>query len=159
LLTALLDGLFSSVLVTVFYGSTVTRLWQGVAATLLGPDAMNGGTRTALIGVAMHVGVAFGWSAVFLLAAMSSSTLRKNLSTRTGIATIAVAYGPVIWIVMSILIIPNLVHRPPSVTFRWWVQFFGHMIFVGLPIVSSIAATVERKRGDDANRVAAPAML
>lgn len=59
-LTALVDGVFSSVLSAVFYGSTVQRLFQGVAATLLGPGALTGGTRTALIGVLMHVGVAFG---------------------------------------------------------------------------------------------------
>jgi hypothetical protein len=46
-LTALVDGLFSSVLSAVFYGSTVTRLFQGVAPTLLGPKALEGGTPTA----------------------------------------------------------------------------------------------------------------
>jgi hypothetical protein len=37
----------------VFYHSTVTRLWRGVASTLLG-RAFDGGTRTALIGVLMR---------------------------------------------------------------------------------------------------------
>ena len=63
--TAVTDGLFSSVLAALFYGSTVSRLFQGVASTLLGASAFDGGTRTALVGVLMHVGVAFGWSAVF----------------------------------------------------------------------------------------------
>ena len=58
-LTAVVDGLFSSVLSAVFYGSTVTRLFQGVAATLIGPKALEGGRPTALLGVLMHVGVAF----------------------------------------------------------------------------------------------------
>ena len=39
LLTAITDGLFSSVLSVAFYNSTVQRLFQGVASTLLGPDA------------------------------------------------------------------------------------------------------------------------
>src|SRR5437762_2596366 len=34
-LTAIVDGCFSSVLSAVFYGSTVARLFQGVASTLL----------------------------------------------------------------------------------------------------------------------------
>jgi hypothetical protein len=45
-LTGLTDGLFSSVLAAFFYGSTVSRLWQGVASVLLGAAAFEGGTRT-----------------------------------------------------------------------------------------------------------------
>jgi hypothetical protein len=56
LVTAIVDGLFSSVLSVAFYGSTVTRLFQGVAATLLGSQALEGGTPAALIGVLMHLG-------------------------------------------------------------------------------------------------------
>jgi hypothetical protein len=37
--TGISDGWFSSVLSAVFYGSTVTRLFQGVAATLLDRQA------------------------------------------------------------------------------------------------------------------------
>src|SRR5262245_20912047 len=79
LFTALSDGLFSSVLSVAFYHSTVARLWQGVASTLLGPAALTGGTRTALIGVLMHFGVAFGWSTVFLFLVMRSGALRRLL--------------------------------------------------------------------------------
>ena len=66
LLTGVTDGLFSSVLAVAAYHSTTTRLFQGVAATLLGKAAFEGGSLTALIGLLMHFGVAFGWSAVFL---------------------------------------------------------------------------------------------
>jgi hypothetical protein len=45
LLTGVTDGLFSSVLSVAFYGSTVTRLFQGVASTLLGKEAPNAGPR------------------------------------------------------------------------------------------------------------------
>jgi hypothetical protein len=70
LLTGVTDGLFSSVLSVAFYHSTVARLFQGVASTLLGKAALDGGTPTALVGVLMHFGVAFGWSAVFLFVVM-----------------------------------------------------------------------------------------
>jgi hypothetical protein len=52
---------------------------------------------------------------------------------------IASVYGPLIWIVMSMLIVPQLTHRPPAITYRWWIQFFGHIPFVALPIVATIA--------------------
>jgi hypothetical protein len=137
LLTAIVDGLFSSVLSAFFYGSTVSRLFQSVAATLLGSSAFEGGTSTALIGVAMHVGVAFGWSAVFLFLVMRLDWVRNLLRRPYGVLAVAAIYGPFIWLVMSLVVIPQLVQRPPAITFRWWVQFIGHFPFVGLPIVAS----------------------
>jgi hypothetical protein len=139
LLTAVTDGLFSSVLAGFFYGSTVTRLWQGVASVLLGAASFDGGSRTAAIGVLMHVGVAFGWSAVFLLLVLSSSWLRAILAEPAGTIAVAAVYGPLIWLVMSLAIIPLLTHRPPAINFRWWVQLAGHVPFVALPIVAIIA--------------------
>jgi hypothetical protein len=138
-LTALVDGLFSSVLSVAFYDSTVERLFQGVAATLLGPEAFDGGNRTAAIGVVMHIGVAFGWSAVFLALVSRVPALRDFVARPGGILAAASVYGPFIWLVMSLVVVPMLLQRPPSITTRWWVQFFGHMPFVGLPIVASIA--------------------
>jgi hypothetical protein len=138
IITGIVDGLFSSVLVSVFYGSTVMRLWQGVAATLLGPSAMEGGTRAAAVGVLMHFGVAFGWSAVFLALYEGSARLRRAVRSRAGAVGVAAVYGPMIWMVMSLLVIPTLVHRPATLTYRWWVQLIGHVPFVALPIVSSI---------------------
>jgi hypothetical protein len=134
-LTAITDGIFASVQ-SLLRGSTVTHLWQAVAATLLGPPAMEGGTRTALIGIAMHFFVAFFWSAVFVFIVMRSGWIRAHLASRAGILQVAAVYGPCIWLVMSLIVIPLLVHRPPMITSRWWVQFFGHAIFVGLPIVA-----------------------
>jgi hypothetical protein len=41
-------------------------------------------------------------------------------------------------------VIPLLVHRPPTINFRWWVQFFGHIPFVAVPIVAMISKTGPR---------------
>jgi len=138
LLTGVIDGIFSSVLVTVFYHSTVTRLWQGVASVLLGKEAFNGGTTTALVGLLMHFGVAFGWSAVFLFLVMRSGWIRDLLASPYGVAKVALMYGPFIWLVMSLAVIPLLAHRAPVINFRWWIQLIGHIPFVALPIVASV---------------------
>ena len=135
LTTGVTDGLFSSVLSAFFYRSTVARLWQGVASTRLGPSALEGGTRTALVGIVMHFGVAFGWSAVFLLAALRAPALRRTIASPSGALAVAAIYGPLIWIVMSCAVIPMLTHRPPTLNIRWWVQLVGHIPFVALPIV------------------------
>jgi hypothetical protein len=141
LVTGVTDGLFSSVLAAFFYGSTVTRLWQGVASMLLGAAAFEGGSRTAAIGLLMHFGVAFGWSAVFLALVLSSSWLRGVLAAPYGVIAVAAVYGPMIWLVMSLAVIPMLTHRPPAINIRWWVQLIGHAPFVGLPIVAMIGSS------------------
>jgi hypothetical protein len=137
LLTGIVDGLFSSVLSVAFYGSTVSRLFQGVASVLLGSEALNGGRRTALIGVLMHFGVAFAWSAVFLFLVLRWEWIRGLLASPYGVLKVAALYGPFIWMVMSLVVIPVLTHRPPRITSRWWIQWFGHIPFVGVPIVAS----------------------
>jgi len=139
--TAVADGLFSSILNVAAYHSTVTRLFQGVASVLMGPEALNGGVRTAAIGVLMHCAVALWWSALFALVAMSFPPLRRLLRSRAGIVAVAAAYGPLVWVAMSLIVVPMLLHRPPTINARWWVQFVGHFPFVGLPIAWSIAAT------------------
>ena len=147
LLTAVTDGLFSSVLVVAAYGSTVTRLWQGVAAVLLGPSAFEGGSRTVLIGLAMHVGVAFAWAALFFLLVERAAWLRRLLASPLGVVRVAVVYGPLVWSVMSFVVIPAMTGRwPPTINLRWWVQFFGHFPFVGLPIVAGIGLPREGER-------------
>jgi len=139
LLIAVVDAIFSSVLVTVFYHSTFARLWQGVASTLLGKGALDGGSRTVVIGLVMHFGVALFWSLVFLLLYDNSAAIRRAVASRYGVLKVASIYGPLIWLVMSLLVIPSLVHRPPTFNFRWLVQLIGHIPFVAVPIVWSIS--------------------
>jgi len=147
LLTGVTDGLFSSVLAAAFYHSTVQRLWQGVASTLLGRAALEGGTRTALVGLLMHFGVAFGWSTVFLLVVLRSSWIRGLLATRFGLPKVAALYGPFIWMVMSLAVIPLLLRRPPVITVRWWIQLIGHIPFVAVPIVATLGRVGSHAEG------------
>ena len=78
-MTGVVDGLFSSALSVFAYGSTVSRLFQGVASVPLGPAAFDGGAPTVALGLVMHFGVAFGWSAVFLLLVTRSAWIRGVL--------------------------------------------------------------------------------
>jgi hypothetical protein len=141
LLTAVLDGAFSSCLSRFAYGSTVTRLWQGVASVPLGASALEGGVRTALIGVGIHFCVALAWSVVFLALFSGIGGIRRLTESRAGVVAAAVVYGPIVWMTMSLVLIPQFTHRPPTINYRWWVQWFGHMVFVGLPIVASVAGS------------------
>jgi hypothetical protein len=146
LLTGVTDGLFSSVLSVVFYHSTASRLFQGVAAVLLGQEAFNGGTATVALGVLMHFGVAFGWSALFLFLVMRSRWIHGLLASPYGVVKVASLYGPFIWMVMSLAVIPLLTHRPPTINNRWWIQFIGHFPFVGMDLDDSLRQYVEDRR-------------
>jgi hypothetical protein len=68
------------------------------------------------------------------------------LATWRGALAVAAVYGPLIWIVMSALVIPLQTGRPLTLTYRWWIQLAGHVVFVGLPIVASIGRD-ERRAG------------
>jgi hypothetical protein len=138
-LTAVTDAIFSTVLVTVFYHSTFARLWQGVASVPLGKSALDGGARTVAIGLLLHVCVAFFWSGIFLILYDRSAGIRAAVTSRYGVLKVASIYGPFIWLVMSLLVIPMLAHRPPAFTFRWLVQLIGHIPAVAVPIVWSIS--------------------
>jgi hypothetical protein len=142
LVTGVSDALFASCLSVFAYGSTVARLWQGVAAVPFGSGALNGGLLTAAVGLLIHFGVAFAWTAVFLLLAERLPPVRQLIASVPGALAVACVYGPVIWTVMSFLVIPAFTGRAPTITLRWWVQFFGHIPFVAAPIVLSI-----RRRG------------
>jgi hypothetical protein len=143
LTTGVVDGLFACVL-GLIYSASVTRVWKGVASTLLGPSAMEGGMGTVAVGVLMHFGVALAWSAVFLALYMASGGIRRLVRSRGGVLAAAAVYGPIVWMVMSLVVIPLLVHRPPSITPRWWIQLAGHIPFVALPMIWQIARGGDR---------------
>lgn len=139
ILTGISDWLFAVALFTLFYHITFTRLWQGVAAVPLGPRAIGGGSIYTWIGVLFHFLVAFTWSAIFLFLFMRSQSLRRTAASPYGVFKIAAVYGPLIWVVMSLIVIPAFAHKAPAITARWWIQLIGHFPFVGLPMVASIA--------------------
>ena len=151
LATAIIDGLFSSVLSVAAYGSTVSRLFQGVASTVLGASALTGGAGTFALGLLMHFAVAFAWSAVFVFGLMRSARIRSVLASRYGVLKVASIYGPAIWLVMSLVVIPILTRRPPTISVRWLVQLLGHFPFVGTPIVALASRSMTRTQSTAAS--------
>ena len=135
LVTAAWDFVCATALSVFAYHTPAARLWQGVAATVLGPKALEGGAATVAIGLLLHLGVALTWSAVFLAAARAWPALRHAIATPAGALGVAAAYGPLIWLVMSLVVIPLATGRPPRFGVRWWVQIFAHLPFVTLPLV------------------------
>ena len=135
LVTASWDFLCATALSVFAYHSSFAHLWQGVASTVLGPTAIDGGASMVAAGIALHVAVAFTWSALFVVAVLMWPALRGAITTRSGAFAVAAAYGPIIWLVMSLAIIPLAAGRPARIGFRWWVQIVAHIPFVTIPLV------------------------
>ena len=146
LVTAAWDFVCASLLSVLAYGSTFSRLWQGVAATVLGPAALTMGARGVAAGLALHLCVALVWSAAFVLVLDRSGALRRAVAPPAGAIAVASLYGPLIWLVMSLVVIPAATGRPPGFGFRWWVQLFAHVPFVTLPLVFTARALDFRTR-------------
>jgi hypothetical protein len=135
LVTAAWDFLCASALGVFAYGVGFSRFWQGVASVALGPTALEMGGRGVAAGLMLHLAVAFAWSAAFVLALARSTALRRALERPVTALAVAAIYGPVIWLVMSLAVIPLATGKLPTLGFRWWVQVFAHLPFVTLPLV------------------------
>jgi hypothetical protein len=133
LLTALIDGLWAVVL-TFAYGRSQANLWQGIAATAFGKTMLDDGASAIALGVVMHVGVALFWTLVLWILLARWRGLADVLASPRGAVKVAAFYGPMIWLVMSAVVVPLLTRTPFAPTWRWWVQAAGHVVFVGLPM-------------------------
>jgi hypothetical protein len=135
LVTAVWDAICATALGVFAYGSTPAAVWQGVAATAFRPLGLQGDAATAASGLAVHALVALTWSALFVAAVRVWPSLCRAIRTPGGALAVAIAYGPAIWLVMSLLVIPLATGRPPRFGLRWWVQVGAHVPFVTLPLV------------------------
>lgn len=133
-LVALVDFCWAVVL-TAANGRPPMSVWNGVASTAFGAEMLQAGMRGIAIGLAMHVTVAFSWSAVYLALESNIAALRRVVSTRAGQLGVGAVYGPLIWIAMSCVVIPTMTGNPPNISARWFIQLAGHSVFVGIPIV------------------------
>ena len=134
LVTAAWDFVCATAL-SVAYGSTAAALWRGVAATVLGPSALSGGAVAVAVGIALHMAVALTWASLFVAVARAWPALLRAIRTPGGALAVAAAYGPAIWLVMSLMVIPLATGRPPRFGTRWWIQVGAHIPFVSLPLV------------------------
>ena len=135
LFVAVSDMLFASAL-GMFVPPRVTaaRVFQGVASVLFGKQALAPDGHWALVGLAMHFGVALFWSSIFLFVLLRSAAVRTALRDGRGIL-IAALYGSAIWLVMSLIVIPAMVHHWPTIGLKYWICLLGHIPFVAMPMV------------------------
>lgn len=91
-----------------------------------------------LLGLVMHLGVALVWTLLFVGIVSAVQSVRQLAETPIGIAAISMVYGPLIWMIMSLIVIPLALGHAIPHGGRWLVQLIGHIPFVALPIVAII---------------------
>jgi len=149
LAVAVLDGLDALVAYKLAFGMTPVVVYQAVASGMLGPSAFAGGATTALIGLAVHLLIAFTAAAVFVLASERLPQLRRD-AVQWGLI-----FGVGVFAVMSFVVIP--LSRIPASTPPLPLILngvIGHALLVGLPI----ALAARRFLGQGERRAFARAM-
>ena len=125
----LLAGTGDLVFALSYYGMQL-RVFQGVAAGLIGREAaLGGGPATFALGVALHYGIALIWAALFCVAGLRLPALLRN-ATAAGLA-----YGFVVYFGMNHVVLPlSALHAPfwpPKIDA---VALAAHCFLFGLPI-------------------------
>lgn len=128
----------------VYGGAGFQRVWQGVAAGVLGGEAARaGGWNTTILGISLHFVVSFGIAIVYFLAAT-----RLTFMIRQPVIT-GLVYGVLAHLVMKYIVIPlSAIGVVSAYTLPNALNsFVGHAILVGLPI-ALIAAWSARRHKD-----------
>ena len=129
------------------------RILQSIAAGLLGPASFEGGAATAVLGLFLHFVVAYGWTAVFLVALLTWPALRARAARPGWALGLGLLYGALVWLGMDFIVLPLSRARATSVSAPWfWMQLVQHPFLVGLPIVWVLRPLTARPRPPAAGR-------
>jgi hypothetical protein len=128
-----LDFLDASIFFTQYFGITIQRVWQGVAAGVMGREAaVAGGWNTAAFGIFLHFVVAFCIATVYFVGTRLTTFL-VNHPIVSG-----AAFGVIAHFVMQYVVIPlSAAGGAAPAPFRLPVfmnSIVGHILFVGLPV-------------------------
>jgi len=128
----ILDFIDASTFFPLYFGMTVARVWQSVAAGVLGREAaVAGGWNTAALGIFLHFVVAFCVATVYFL-------LSRNVSLLIRQPVISgLIYGMAANYVMQFVVIPLSAIGWRSSPFDLGStlnSLLGHALFVGLPV-------------------------
>jgi hypothetical protein len=120
---------------------TAKQILQGIASGVLGAEAFRGGTATAVLGIALHYGIALIWTLIFYAAAR-----RVEMLTRRPFI-VGPLYGSFVWLVMNLVVLPlsRVAHRP----LRLQPSMIGAvilMVCIGLPIAGILGRSLRRAR-------------
>jgi hypothetical protein len=144
LAVGVLDG-SAAVITTLLYGNSPARMFQTIARGLLGRASYEGGWATVLLGVALHLLIAFIWAAIYNGASLKLPTLIQRALICGPI------YGVAVYFAMQIIVLPLSAIRSSPFAFAgnlkgMLIGIITHIICVGLPIALLTRRAAERER-------------
>lgn len=132
LVVGILDMLFAFTFYGLILGVPMLRIFQSVAAGLLGrPAATEGGVQTFLLGLLLHFVVATCIATVYFLASRLLPLLLRYPFVS------GPAYGVLAYFVMNYVVIPlSAIGRwpGPKPLSIFLTEVIGHAVLVGLPL-------------------------
>jgi hypothetical protein len=130
LTVGILDGLFALVFYGLIFGVPTLRIFQSVAAGVLGRDAARaGGVPTFLLGLGLHFVVASCITTVYYLASLGLPFLNRYA------VYCGLIYGMLAYLGMHYIVIPLSNATPGGFDLLdFIVSIIGHAVLVGLPI-------------------------
>jgi hypothetical protein len=149
-IVAVLDILYAILLYAIILGiSTPSRVFQSIAAGVLGKAAFQGGTPTVLLGGALHFLIALIWTVIYFILVRQLPGLRDRVRQRSGAITIGLLYGAFVHVMMNLVVIPlSQIHRGPDFDWDFWLNIIQQAVMVGLPIVLIVR---DGERGAEGN--------
>jgi hypothetical protein len=142
LVVGILDGLDAVIFFGLRSGARPERIFQGIAGGLLGRGAVQGGWRTALLGLFLHFFIAFAIVATYYVLSRGA-----RLLTRYPVAC-GIVYGVIVYAVMNFVVIPMSAIGPRTAPIPTPVLINGlliHAFGVGLPAALFARAAARRK--------------
>src|SRR6266508_4482116 len=141
--TIVYGGLVVGILDGLILGVKPLRIFQSVAAGLLGRASYDGGVSTFLFGLLLHFVVATCIAAVYYAASLKLPVLIRH-AVASGLI-----YGLIAYLVMNYVVIPlsRIGLRPTSL--RVFVPaFIAHAFLVGLPIALVARRSAKARQRD-----------
>ena len=129
LLAGTLDIVYACVFWAVRADIPPTRIFQSVAAGLLGEASFQGGASTAALGLFLHFLIACTMALVYYVAARRWPVFARRP------VPLGVAYGLLLYVVMNLVVVPLSAASPGSRDPTWIALTVAvHAFLVGLPI-------------------------
>lgn len=137
---AILDGSYAIILYSwILHLTTSARIFQGIAARLVGKGSFEGGAATVALGVLLHFTVAYGWTTGYYVALRTFNGLRSFTASAAGKIIAGILLGATVWLAMNFVVVPLFGGKsvvPPN--WQFYSQLVWHMIAVGPPIVAIV---------------------
>jgi hypothetical protein len=143
---AVLDGAFAvGLYVYVLRVRSAAQLMQSIAGALLGRAAFRGGSATVVLGLALHIAVASGWTIAYAALRARSGRLRELTASTRGALAAGAAFGVFIWLAMDLLVVPlSRASATPVWSPLFVIVLAWHALGVGIPLALIVREPTRR---------------